>query len=404
MKTMRGSNHTGMRQFNERTVLRAIRHEGAIPKADLARLTQLSSQTVSIIVNRLLDDGLLIKQERIRGKIGQPSVPLAINADGAYSIGLQVGRRSLDVVVTDFLGQMRHQWQHTYPYPSPTEVLPKIKEGLKLMQKRMGAEAWKRTVGIGLSAPLAMHEWGDLMGKKAQKAMVDWEHIDLVQEVQAMSALPVEFAKDTTAACVAELVQGLGRDVPNFLYVYVGTFVGGGLVMDGHIVNGPRGNAGAIGSMPIGLPPLGTRANANTPAQLLQLASGWQLEQALMAAGHDPLLVQHDDIMKPEFRAFTQPWLLQASKALAMSATSAAALLDLDAVIVDGSLNPKLLHALTQQTEACLAQFSFDGIHQPHVLAGRVGNHARALGGALLPLHAQFFPDKDIFLKQDALG
>lgn len=404
MKTMRGSNHTGMRQFNERTVLRAIRHEGAIPKADLARLTQLSSQTVSIIVNRLLEDGLLIKQDRIRGKIGQPSVPLAINPDGAYSIGLQVGRRSLEVVVTDFLGQMRHQWQHNYPYPSPTEVLPKIKEGLKLMQKRMGAEAWKRAVGIGLSAPLAMHQWGDLMGKKAQKAMVDWERIDLVQEVQAMSALPVEFAKDTTAACVAELVQGLGRDVPNFLYVYVGTFVGGGLVMDGHIVNGPRGNAGAIGSMPIGLPPLGTRANANTPAQLLQLASGWQLEQALMAAGHDPLLVQQDAIMSPEFSAFTQPWLSQAAKALAMSATSAAALLDLDAIIMDGSLNPKLLQALIQQTEASLAQFSFDGIHQPQILAGRVGSHARALGGALLPLHAQFFPDKDIFLKQDELG
>lgn len=404
MKTMRGSNHTGMRQFNERTVLRAIRHEGAIPKADLARLTQLSSQTVSIIVNRLLEDGLLIKQDRIRGKIGQPSVPLAINPDGAYSIGLQVGRRSLEVVVTDFLGQMRHQWQHTYPYPSPTEVLPKIKEGLKLMQKRMGTEAWKRAVGIGLSAPLAMHQWGDLMGKKAQKAMVDWEHIDLVQEVQAMSALPVEFAKDTTAACVAELVQGLGRDVTNFLYVYVGTFVGGGLVMDGHIVNGPRGNAGAIGSMPIGLPPLGTRANANTPAQLLQLASGWQLEQALMAAGQDPLLVQQDAIMSPEFSAFTQPWLSQAAKALAMSATSASALLDLDAIIMDGSLNPKLLQALIQQTEASLAQFSFDGIHQPQILAGRVGNHARALGGALLPLHAQFFPDKDIFLKQDELG
>ncbi len=403
MKTMRGSNHTGMRQFNERTVLRAIRHEGAIPKADLARLTQLSSPTVSIIVNRLLDDGLLLKQERIRGKMGQPSVPLAINPNGAYSIGLQVGRRSLEVVVTDFLGQMRHQWQHTYPYPSPTEVLPKIKEGLKLMQKRMGPDAWKRTVGIGLSAPLAMHQWGDLMGKKAQKAMVDWEHIDLVHEVQAMSALPVEFAKDTTAACVAELVQGLGRDVPNFLYVYVGTFVGGGLVMDGHIVSGPRGNAGAIGSMPIGLPPLGTRANANTPAQLLQLASGWQLEQALMDAGHDPLLVQQDAIMSPEFSAFTQAWLSQAAKALAMSATSATALLDLDAIIMDGSLNPKLLQALIQQTETSLAQFSFDGIHQPQVLAGRVGNHARALGGALLPLHVQFFPDKDIFLKQDSL-
>ena len=396
MKTMRGSNHTGMRQFNERTVLRAIRHAGAIPKADLARLTQLSTQTVSIIVNRLLDDGLLLKQDRIRGKMGQPSVPLSINPDGAYSIGLQVGRRSLEVVVTDFVGQMRHQWQQSYPYPSPTEVLPKIKEGLKLMQRRMGADAWSRTVGIGLSAPLAMHQWGDLMGPEAGEARVDWEHIDLVQEVQALSPLPVEFAKDTTAACVAELVQGLGRDVPNFLYVYVGTFVGGGLVMDGHIVNGPRGNAGAIGSLPM---PRG--AGLKHP-QLLERASGWQLEQTLMAAGHDPLLVQQDHIMDATYENWTQPWLTQAAQALAMTVTSAAALLDLDAVVIDGSLNPLLMQALIAQTQQHLADFSFDGIlHQPQILAGRVGNHARALGGSLLPLHAQFFPDKDIFLKQD---
>jgi DNA-binding MarR family transcriptional regulator len=57
---MRGSNHNGMRQFNERIVLQAIRHHGAIAKADIARLTQLSSQTVAIIVARLIDDGLLL--------------------------------------------------------------------------------------------------------------------------------------------------------------------------------------------------------------------------------------------------------------------------------------------------------------------------------------------------------
>ena len=399
---MRGSNHNGMRQFNERIVLRAIRHAGAIPKADLARLTQLSTQTVSIIVNRLLDDGLLLKQERIRGRIGQPSVPLSLNPNGAFSIGLQVGRRNLEVVVTDFLGQIQHTWQHHYPYPSPAEVIPKMAEGLAHMQQRMGTD-WSRVVGIGLSAPLSLHAWGDLMGAQASLAMADWETIDLLQTVQHMTPLPVEFAKDTTAACVAELVQGLGRDVPNFLYVYVGTFVGGGLVMDGHIVNGPRGNAGAIGSMPIGLPVQGTRANANTPAQLLQMASGWQLEQALMLAKHDPLLVQQDAIMNAAYSNFTQAWLTQAAQALAMSTTSAAALLDIDAVVIDGSLSPKLLQALLQHTEASLAHFSFDGIHQPKVLAGRVGHHARALGGALLPLHAQFFPDKDIFLKQDAL-
>ena len=172
--------------------------------------------------------------------------------------------------------------------------------------------------------------------------------------------------------------------------------------MDGRIVNGPRGNAGAIGSMPIGLPLAETRLNVNTPAQLLQLASGWQLEQALMQEGIDPLLVQEDIIMDAQYHKLTQPWLARASQALAMSTTSASALLDIDVVLVDGSLSPKLMHALIEQTEASLAHFSFDGIHRPKVLAGHVGSHARALGGALLPLHAHFFPDKDIFLKQDA--
>ncbi len=102
---MRGSNHVGMRQFNERIVLQAIRHHGAIPKADLARLTQLSTQTVAIIVGRLLDDGLLVKQDRVRGKIGQPSVPLSLNPQGAFSVGIQVGRRNLELLVADFMGR-----------------------------------------------------------------------------------------------------------------------------------------------------------------------------------------------------------------------------------------------------------------------------------------------------------
>jgi len=385
-----------MRQFNERTVLRAIRHAGAIPKADLARLTQLSTQTVSIIVNRLLEDGLLLKQERVRGKIGQPSVPLSINPDGAYSIGIQLGRRSLEVVVTDFLGQIRHQWEHSYSYPKPSEVLPKIQEALGLMQTHLG-EAWPRCVGIGLSAPLAMHQWGDVMGAQASMEMAAWEHIDLVAEVQALSPLPVEFAKDTTAACVAELVQGAGREVPRFLYVFVGTFVGGGLVLDGLIVNGPRGNAGAIGSMPMGL------STRSPVSQLLEQASGWQLEQSLMQNKLDPLLVQDDAIMNSTYEVFTQAWLEQASSALAMCIASSAALLDLEAVVVDGSVSPLLLQALREHTQEAMQQYRFDGMVAPPVLAGKVGRHARALGGSLLPLHAQFFPDKDIFLKQDAV-
>jgi predicted NBD/HSP70 family sugar kinase len=394
-RLMRGSNHSGMRQFNERIVLQAIRHHGAIAKADLARLTQLSTQTVSIIVNRLLDDGLLLKQDRVRGKIGQPSVPMSLNPDGAYSLGLQVGRRSLEVLVSDFMGQPRHQLQFTYPYPNPDVVLPFIKQGLAEMQVVMGKN-WARCVGIGLTAPLSLHKWSGLMGGDAIAALQRWEHLDLVSAVQALTDLPVEFAKDTTAACTAEMLQGHGRHVNSFLYIFVGTFVGGGLVLGGHILAGARGNAGAIGSMPTGL------ATHGTPApQLLQLASGWQLEQALEKAGFDPQTVLRNTIMQPRFKAVVEPWLVQASRALAMTITSATALLDLDAAVIDGSLGPSLIEALLAATREQLQHCDMQGLQPPAIMAGQVGAHARAIGGSLLPLHSQFFPVKDTILKQD---
>jgi predicted NBD/HSP70 family sugar kinase len=401
-RMMRGSNHSGMRQFNERIVLQTIRHHGAIAKADIARSTQLSTQTVAIIVDRLEGDELLIKQDRVRGKIGQPSVPLSLNPNGAFSLGLQVGRRSLEVVVTDFLGNTRHQLQFTYPYPDPEVVLPNIKQALVQIKQTMGAD-WERTVGIGLTAPLSMHKWSNLLGDSSEQsaqALKSWEHFDLLNSVQALTNLPVEFAKDTTSACMAEMLQGHGISVNNFLYIFVGTFVGGGLVIAGHIMAGQNGNAGAIGSIPTGLA-TGSAGKEGQPAQLLQLASGWQLEQSLEEAGFDPLLVHQDSIMEAQYAVHTAPWLAQASQALAMTITSATALLDLDAAVIDGSLGQSLISALIKATREQLNYYNHEGLQKPEVMSGMVGSHARAIGGSLLPLHTQFFPLKDIFLKQD---
>jgi Winged helix-turn-helix DNA-binding len=60
----RGSNHVGMRAFNERVVLQAIRLNGSLPKADLARLTGLTAQTIGLITTRLEEDDLLIRHDR----------------------------------------------------------------------------------------------------------------------------------------------------------------------------------------------------------------------------------------------------------------------------------------------------------------------------------------------------
>ena len=72
----RGSNQSGMRDHNERLVLSLLRQAGALAKSDLARMTGLSAQTVSVIMRALEGDGLLVRGEPVRGRIGQPSVPI----------------------------------------------------------------------------------------------------------------------------------------------------------------------------------------------------------------------------------------------------------------------------------------------------------------------------------------
>jgi hypothetical protein len=106
-----------MRQFNERVVLQALRLHGSLPKADLARLTGLSAQTIGLITARLEEDQLIVKQSRVRGRIGQPSVPLALNPDGAFSIGIKVGRRGCEWLLIDFTAQRARAPRHALRLP-----------------------------------------------------------------------------------------------------------------------------------------------------------------------------------------------------------------------------------------------------------------------------------------------
>ena len=388
----RGSNHVGMRQFNERVVLHAIRLNGSLPKAEIARLTGLTAQTIGLITTRLEDDGLLIRHEPLRGRIGQPSVPMALNPDGAFSIGIKIGRRSADLLLVDFTGAVRRRESMPYTFPDAQTLLPAIKTHMAAIQDGLGALAL-RLVGVGLAAPLNLGGWHKLLGLPPSVSD-EWNHIDLSAQVQSFTEAPVSFAKDTSAACVAELVAGRGRDLKSFLSLFVDTFVGGCLVFNSHLHNGVHGNAGAVASLP-----LGVSSGKNLPEQLLAHASLWELEQSFKEHGLDPTAAYDARAMEAPFEVYTSAWIASASLALAQCVVSGTAFLDIDAVVIDGSFTRAMLARLIEHTQAALATYDWEGLYPATLVAGSIGSDARALGGALLPLHENFAPDRDIFLK-----
>jgi predicted NBD/HSP70 family sugar kinase len=402
----RGSSQGGLRQYNERVVLQAIRLHGALPGAEIARQTQLTAQTVSLITKRLEADGLLVRGAPQRGKVGQPSVPLSLNPDGAFAIGIKVGRRSVDVLLVDFTGAVRRRWTLDYRYPEPAALLAEIGARLAEIRAAMTAAERERLQGVGIAAPLNLGGWQTLLDMPPDVA-ARWPTLDLRAEVAAMTELPVLLLKDTAAACVAELVAGRGRSIQSYLYIFVDTFVGGGLVLDSHLRAGLHGNAGAIGSLPLALAAGravgGPRRPADpglpAPPQLLSVASLLNLELLYQAHGLDLSAVADHRALQAPWASHTSSWLQEAAAATALAINGAACLLDLEAVIVDGSFSRELQAALVAALDAALDRYSWEGVTRPVLLPGTIGSDARALGGALLPLHANFSPDRELFLK-----
>jgi predicted NBD/HSP70 family sugar kinase len=378
----RGTNQSGMRDQNERLVLSLVRQNGSLAKTEIARMTRLSAQTVSVIMRELEVEGLLLRQAPMRGKVGQPSIPMALNPDGAYFIGLKIGRRSAELVLIDFLGKVRAMLQNSYRYPAPREILDFVDSGIKRLRAGLNAGQDKRIAGLGIAMPFELWNWADTAGAP-REIMDQWRRRDIRADIQALCSFPVYLQNDATAACGAELVFGQTGNLRDFIYFYIGAFAGGGVVLNGRLYSGPTGNAGALGSMPV--PGVDGR-----PTQLIDVASLAILETALNARGVDAsyLWTSPDEWTDegPEFDA----WFASAGAALAYAIVAAASVIDFEAAVIDGWMPAFARKRLVDAARSSIARIDIEGLRIPAVLEGTVGIHARALGGASLPLSERF--------------
>ena len=381
----RGSNQSGMRAHNERLVLSILRQQGALAKSDLARMTGLSVQTVSVIMRSLEQDGLLLRGEPIRGRIGQPSVPMSLDAEGAFFLGLKIGRRSADLMLVDFLGRVRATRRRIYRYPTPSAVVAFVAEALPAVIAALPLSQRDRIGGMGIAMPFQLWSWVRYIGAP-QSEMDAWRDHDIAAEISAIAGMPVHIQNDATAACGAELVFGTGEKPKDFLYFYFGTFIGGGLVLNGQLFTGRTGNAGGVGPLPVPGPD-------GTLQRLFDVASMSKLAEKMEAAGEssDHLWEQH-----VEWRvspAILDDWIQHAAEGLAYATLSAAALVELEAVMIDGWMPTNIRSDITRRTEHALTRLDLSGVEQPQVREGTVGAEARALGAAAIPLAQRYLID-----------
>ena len=141
-----GADQAGLRLYNERLILSLVRRYRQLSKIEVARLTGLSVQTASATMNRLQLDGLLRREAPQRGRVGQPTVPLSLDPEGAFSIGLKIGRRSSDLVLVDFEGRIRQRAHQTFAYPTPEIILDFAARTLPAFARKIGRASCRERV------------------------------------------------------------------------------------------------------------------------------------------------------------------------------------------------------------------------------------------------------------------
>src|SRR5580658_5259988 len=302
-----GADQAGVRLYNERLLLSLVRRFGPLSKIEVARLTGLSVQSTSAIMNRLQADGLLRREAPLRGRVGQPTIPMSLDPEGAYSFGLKIGRRSADLVLIDFRGAIRQRAHRGYAFPTPSMVLDFVRDFLPMLSGSLSAPQKRRIAGLGVAAPFQLWNWEAEIGAPPG-AMNAWRDFDAEGEIAAVSPYPTTLCNDATAACAAEFFFGRCWRYRDFLYFFIGEFLGGGLVLDGALRPGRTGNAAALGSMPIM-----ARSERGVAPQLIACASVYQLERRLEASAIDASAIWAAPDSWGEFGSQLDDWIEEAA-------------------------------------------------------------------------------------------
>ncbi|RXT28188.1 sugar kinase [Rhizobium leguminosarum] len=387
-----GANQVRVRAYNERLVLSLVRLYGALSKADIARRSGLSAQTVSVIMRVLEKEGLLSRGEPVRGRVGQPSIPMHLNPDAVYSFGLKMGRRSADLVLMDFVGRIRMQLHKTYAYPLPDEILAFVTSGIRELEERLDDKQRGRIAGLGIAAPFELWNWAEEVGAPPG-AMEVWREIDLQADIASRVSHPVFMQNDATSACGAELVFGVGPSYPDFVYFFIGSFIGGGIVLNSAIFSGRTGTAGAIGPLPV-------RGKNGETMQLLEIASIFVLENMLRERGIDPEPLWYSADGWVDFGEPMEAWIQDSAKALAQAIVAAASIVDFSAAVIDGGFPDWVRSRVVQATIDEAAKLDLQGVVMPEIIEGAVGAQARAIGGASLPIFARYLTDQNVLFKE----
>jgi predicted NBD/HSP70 family sugar kinase len=359
----------------------------------IALETGLNKSTVSSLVGELIDLGLLLERGALRrGTVGRPGLVVDVSRDGVVALGLEINVDYLAVQATDLTGGSRHRWLEAADNRgSRAEVV--IDRLARLAKAALAAirSQGLRPIGATVALPgLVEVERGALLVAPNLR-WTDVPVVDLLRERLDGAALPVDADNEANLAALAELWEGAGVGMSDFMYVSGEIGVGAGIVIGSELFRGYRGFGGEFGHVTVesrGRPcACGSRGCLETRAGLEALlqSAGLDEETATTTGSGRPVAELVKRARGGDRVALKA--LAEAGGWLGIALGSAVNLLSPQAVVLGGYFAPIaewLRPAVDRELQARVVGSRW-GV--PVVLASTLGPEAAVRGAAALSLH-----------------
>ncbi len=289
-----------LRELNLSSVMGLVYHAAPLSRAQLASKTGLNKSTISSLVEDLLDRRLIHETGMNSNGAGRPATLLEINPKVGAVIAVELGVDFVAVAVTDFVGKIL--WREQLAADAAEAQEQTIRESRTLVDEAMRRcrDEGLRILGLCFSIPGTV----DLNREVVIFAPnLNWHNVDF-RALFSYTGLKVLIENDANAAAIGEHLLGVAQDVKDFIFVFAGVGLGGGLFLDNQLYRGKGGYAGEIGHTPIRAEALQVRCHcgnvdcwetyASQASVLRRVQSRMQsgsasLIPSLMEAQHAPL-------------------------------------------------------------------------------------------------------------------
>lgn len=230
-----------MKNINMALILKIIRENDNISRAHVAKISGLTPATVTNLTYELIGMNLIEEAERGISRGGRKPVMLRMRKDVFAVAGVYIGSKIIQIVLTDLDANVLKKEQITRLHGLTQEdALARV---VGIIKKLIG-ETELKVIGIGVGFH-GLVKRGEGIAVFAPN--LGWENVRVQDILESEFHVPVVVDNDVRAMTVGERYVGMAKHNEDFILLYVGSGIGGSIVMNNNLYAGATGLAGEFG-------------------------------------------------------------------------------------------------------------------------------------------------------------